>query len=562
MAVLERTQHSQRRLGLRALLDRLDTNPAVLSRTTAPEEAWRVLAEAERRDPDAVADILLYPTVGVWLTRALHNTGPGRTTTWPEIDYLHLIAAAAAVRCGYACAIRVPVWHGVVSLPTVGHARIPVAFPVGSVMVVTGPDARIEVSPAVTVPLDGAAFTPARQQVRVSRGLTLRTWLEDTDPYHGLSEPRPPIELTESESAEWDKLLDEAWDILTVGHPESARELAAGLRMLGPIEPDADTVGASASAAFGAIRLSANGSAPDFAEALVHEMQHSKLNAVLSLVKLTTADDGHYLAPWRDDPRPLVGMLHGVYAFTCGIEFWLRHEQTAGAAEARHIAFNIAHRRVQVRRALDTLLECRHLTRPGQALVHAVATRLATCEQSPISATMTRTVTTMVDDHRALWRLRWARPTPSTVDTLATAWLTGAPAPTPPDSPIAPGDTLHRLPANRRLLLRTKATEPDLFASLTQRPAALPGTTPHADAALCTGDFAGAARAYTDGVNTDPEDAQAWVGLGLALHAQGRPATALLEYPEVTVAVHRRARTLSGHSPDPTALTAWLSAAR
>lgn len=559
MALLESAQHSQRRLALRALLDRLRANPAALGRSTDPEDAWRILAEAERRDPAAVEDVLLYPTVGVWLARALHNTRPGRTTTWPEIDYLHLIAAAAAVRCGYACTIRVPVWHGVVSLPTVGHVRVPGAFPVGSVTVVTGPAARIQVNRAITIPLDGPPFVPARRQVRASRGFTLRTWLEDTDPYHGLSEPRPPIALTESESAEWGKLLDEAWDLLTLSHPEFARELAAGLRMLGPIEPDADTVGASASAAFGAVRLSANGSAPDVAEALVHEMQHSKLNAVLALVKLTTDDAGHYLAPWRDDPRPLVGMVHGVYAFTCGIEFWLRHEQTAGDAEARHIAFNIAHRRVQVRRAVDTLMTCGHLTRPGQVLVATVSNRLSACERVPIASTVLDIVEMMTNDHRALWRLRWARPAPATVDALTTAWLAGAPAPAvPPGSRIDTDETARRLPANRRVLLRTKATEPELFTAQVRQPTTLPGATPRADAALCTGDYAGAAAAYTDRLRADPEDAQAWVGLGLALHAQGRDATALLEHPELTVAVHRQARRLGGRPPEPTALAAWL----
>lgn len=561
MALLENAQHSQRRLALRALLDRLRTNPTVLGKGSDPEEAWRVLAAAERRDPAAVADILLYPTVGVWLARALHNTRPGRTSIWPEIEYLQLIAAAAAVRADYPSTLRVPVWHGVVSLPTVGHARIPGAFPVGSVTVIAGPDACIQVNRAVVIPIDGPAFTPARQQVRTHRGVTLRTWLEDTDPYHGLSEPRPPIELTESKFAEWSKLLDEAWDILTLSHPASARELAAGLRMLGPIEPDADTVGASASAAFGAIRLSANGSAPDFAEALVHEMQHSKLNALLALVKLTTDDAGHYLAPWRDDPRPLIGMLHGVYAFTCGIEFWLHHEPTAAEVEARHIAFNIAHRRTQVRRALNTLGGCGHLTRPGQVLVETVSARLSACERVAINPAVQQAVEMMIDDHQALWRLRWARPTAETVDTLATAWLNGTPAPDVPDSPIHTDEVVRRLPANRRMLLRTKATEPDLFASRTRSPATLPGTTPRADAALCTADHTGAAAAYTARLYTDPEDAQAWVGLGLALRAQGRTASALLHRPEVVVAVHRRARTLVGRPPEPTALTAWLSAA-
>jgi hypothetical protein len=48
------------------------------------------------------------------------------------------------------------------------------------------------------------------------------------------------------------------------------------------IEPNADTIGASASAAFGEIRWSANGSAADFAEALVHEMQQKEASTIIS----------------------------------------------------------------------------------------------------------------------------------------------------------------------------------------------------------------------------------------------------------------------------------------
>jgi hypothetical protein len=59
-----------------------------------------------------------------------------------------------------------------------------------------------------------------------------------------------------------------------------------------------------------------------------------------------------------------------------------------------------------------------------------------------------------------------------------------------------------------------------------------------------------------------PHDTQAWAGLGLALQAQGRAATALLEHPELTVAVHRQVRRLGGQTPDPAALATWLSSAR
>ncbi|TDV53602.1 HEXXH motif domain-containing protein [Actinophytocola oryzae] len=562
MALLENSQHSHRRLAFRALLDQLRVNPATVGTRVQPEEAWRVLAEAERRDADVVADILMYPTVGVWLTRALHHTRAGRGTPWAELGYLHLIAASAAIRCGYQCTIRVPVWRGFVSLPTVGHLRLPGAFPSGSVDVAcAGAGSRAHVNRAVTIPLDGTdpAFTPTRRHVNTSRGVTMCVWVEDRDAYHGFGDPVPPVVLTDAESSEWHKLLDEAWDVLTLDHPRHARELAAGLRMVVPIEPDSDTIGASSPAAFGGVRMSANASATEFAEALMHELQHSKLNGLMGLVKLVEDDGGRYLAPWRDDPRPLAGLVHGVYAFTCGVEFWLAQEPTAQVHEARRIAFDIAYRRAQVRRALGTLAASGHLTQPGEALVEAVSARLAVCEQAPVTTMLARTVTTMLDDHQGLWRLRHVRPDGEAVTALATAWRDGAPPPSRAvGSHVVTGDE-RRLPANRHALLRARAIDPDLYAALARVPAELPGTTPRADAALCGGDHAGAATAYENRLHDDPEDGQAWVGLGLALRAQGRNATALLAHPEVTVAVHRRVRLLTGRAPRPTALSAWLS---
>ncbi|GAB1509334.1 aKG-HExxH-type peptide beta-hydroxylase [Actinophytocola sp. KF-1] len=561
MRLLEAAQHSHRRLALRALLDQLQANPAAVGGNVAPEAAWAVLAEADSRDPAAMADILMHPAVGVWLTRALYHTRPGNDRPWPELGYLHAIAAAAAVRTGLARTLRVPVWHGIVSLPTVGHARIPGSFPVGAVDVAgAGIDARIVVGPSVSIPLDGSdeAFTPARRHVSTSHGLTLSAWLDHHDPYHGFGTPRPPAELTDVDLAEWRKLVDEAWHILTRDHRPYARELATGLRVLVPIEPGSDTVGASSPAAFGGVQLSASESAAEFAEALVHELQHSKLNAVLGLAKLTDGDlTRRYLAPWRDDPRPLTGVLHGVYAFTCGVEFWLT--ETAATGEDGRAAFSIAHRRTQVRHTLETLAADPHLTNAGRTLVEIVSARLTECEAAPVPPLLSTVVTAMVDDHRALWRLRHAHPDPATVDAVAAAWCADRPPPPWQDrTRIIPDDST-RLPANRRNLLRAKAIDPGMFTSLTRGRNTLPGTTPYADAAFCTGDADSAAQAYHRHLTTDPDDVQAWVGLGLSLDAQGRDAAPLLRHPELTLAVHRRVRALTGRGPDPLALVAWLA---
>jgi HEXXH motif-containing protein len=564
MRLLEAAQHSRRRLRLRALLDRLEANPAAVGVSVDVAVCWAVLAEAEARDPDATADILLHPSVGVWLTRALHHhTRAGNVTPWPELGYLHAIAAAAAVRTGVPHTFRVPVWHGVVSLPTVGHMVVPGAFPIGAVDVISaGIDSRIRVSPSSSIALDGSdeKFSPARHHTSTSHGLTLHAWLDHHDPYHGFGAPRPPTELSDVDLADWRKLVDEMWYVLTQNHRPYAQEIATALRLLVPIEPSNGTAGASSPSAFGGVRLSASESATEFAESLVHEMQHSKLNAVLDLVKLTDGDlTQGYLAPWRDDPRPLTGVLHGLYSFTCGVEFWLVEAEVA--SEHEQVRFEIAFRRTQVRRALRALDDDPHLTNAGRALVEAVTTRLAVCEQTPVPAHLSTVVTAMVDDHHALWRLRHVRPDQEVVDALAAAWCVDRPPPTWVDRTRISAEDTRRLPANRRNLMHVKAVDRELFTSLTRGRGALPGSTPYADAAFCTGDVAAAATAYRRHLTSMPDDIQAWAGLGLALRAQGEDAAPLLDRPEVTVAVHRRIRALAGPAPDPSALVAWLAPA-
>jgi hypothetical protein len=224
--------------------------------------------------------------------------------------------------------------------------------------------------------------------------------------------------------------------------------------------------------------------------------------------------------------------------------------------------FTIAHRSAQVRRSIDSLAGEPHLSNAGRALVDTVAGRLAVCEQAPAEARLSTVVNAMLDDHKALWRLRYARPAQEAVDALAAAWCADDPPPLWPDHTeiTTDGDTV-RLPANRRNLLRVKATDAEMFRSLTRGRGTLPGSTPFADAAFCTGDADTAAKAYHRHLVEAPDDLQAWAGLGLALRAQGRDASALLDHPELTVAVHRRVRALTERGPDPLALVAWLDAA-
>jgi HEXXH motif-containing protein len=573
VALLEKSQYSQRKLALRALIEQLDANPSAVGPRIEPAEAWRLLAAAERRDPEIAADILLYPTVGVWLTRALHFTRAELTNglAWPELGYLHLMAAAAAVRCGIPCAVEVPVWHGVVTLPTVGQLRLPTGFPIGTAEVrcsaagtqLRAHDGRISLD--FTPDVASAVFTPAKWHATASRGLTLSTAIDDLDPYRRFADPLPPSELDPIGLAEWRKLLDEAWDVLTRWQPGHARELAAGMRMLVPIARGLGIAGSSSPSAFGGLALAANDSATELAETMIHEFQHSKLNALLGLIELVNDADGPRLyAPWRDDPRPVTGLVHGVYAFVCASEFWLAHRDQLPEHAARRAEFAFVYRRHQVRRAVDLLLAGDRLTELGRRLVKAVSRRLAVCERAPAVAELADIAETMATDHYALWRLWFVRPDSRAVEWLASAWLADAPVVTrPPQADVVLADHGRPLPAHRRNLLHTKAIEPELFTRLAERPALLPGATALADAALCTADIDAAATGYRNRIRNDPDDQQAWVGFGIACRAQGRGAAAkaLLVAPEVTVAAHRRVRTLGGGSPEAAVFADWVGAA-
>jgi uncharacterized protein len=103
----------------------------------------------------------------------------------------------------------------------------------------------------------------------------------------------------------------------------------------------------------------------DFAVTLVHEFQHSKLSVVLDLVRLCDpADDRMYFAPWRTDPRPIGGVLQGVYAFLGIADTW---RSLSASGPLREIAVRqFADTRLQVHETLAVLESSGALTPAGQ----------------------------------------------------------------------------------------------------------------------------------------------------------------------------------------------------
>jgi HEXXH motif-containing protein len=378
-------QLSRRKLQLRALTELLDTGAGDPSRPGSPAHAWAILVTAEHQNPEIVEELLMHPSAGVWLTRSLRKLSGAPADSTPlrtDLDYFSSIAAAAALRCGIPCTISVPVVHGVTTLPTVGQLKLPSEFPAGKAVLDIAADgsgllhaqngsASVEFSP----PEPSPGFVPVNRHTVELHRTRLSVEIDDHGPYRTFSAPVPPRPLDPLEYSEWTKLLNEAWQILTTHYPGFAGELAGGMSTLVPLENESSFTGASSSIAFGAIAMTAKYSAVDLAEGLVHELQHSKLNALFDLVDLYDPDFGELLyAPWRDDPRPASGLLHGVFAFVTAVEFW-RVQLAQDEAGGLYGQFSYAYRCQQVRQTAEVLLASRALTELGRGGRAASAAR-------------------------------------------------------------------------------------------------------------------------------------------------------------------------------------------
>lgn len=521
IAVLRGGQYSRRRLLLAALVAAAASRSDVHGPLREVESAWHVLMASEERAPEAVEDVLMWPSTGVWLvrvTRRLHGVDLDGPPIWVELGFLHCLAAAAAVRAQLPCALDLPVVDGVLTLPTVGQVRV------------------------------HGGFVPVHRHELTGWGVEI----DDCTPYRWFSAPEPPLPLGQYELAAWREDLHGAWDVLSRWHPRFAAEQAAGLTVLAPAAPASGGVSASASAAFGGVVLSAAHSPAALAARLVHELQHSKLNALLDLVVLHTRDDADLMyAPWRTDPRPLTGLLHGIYAFTSTMEFWSVQRAHTPEPERRMADFSFVHRWMQVEAAIESL-PASDLTEFGARLVEGAARRLTNCPLDDVPPEMIEATRTMMLDHRARWRTRHVRPDQEYVREAAAAWHAGTAAPAlRTEHSVVESAGRDDAPATRLRLLRMKAVDPVRFREIVDESEGV-------DVAFAAGRFDEALTAFSSRLRNAPTDGDAWVGLGLVLRMTGdHPAArVLLDHPEIALGVYERI--MSG--PEPVAFARWLAA--
>jgi uncharacterized protein len=381
------------------------------------EAVVRVISQAQKHDPVAVRRVLLDPLVGAWAARTarLVSRGPAAPTpdtaeaTRAAMGHLVAIAASAALRAGIEAELTVRPRRDLLALPTLGairwndgRARVRVA---GGTATVSGDTRVVEIPPGAAAPPDGWL---GLRRLRCSSGESAaEVTVDDIDPYRDGYHIPAADRLSAAEVELWQSRFDGAWRLLTAFAPDRSAELAVGLRTVVPLADDETGPARSATVrdSFGAFGATLPDSAADFAVTLVHEFQHSKLSALLDLVRLYDSDgDETYFAPWRLDPRPLGGLLQGVYAFLGVADTWRRLCQHAALRPLAQRQF--ARTREQVADGLTTLLATGRLTSRGQdfalGLRHAVDDLLAVDLPSPV-VTEARSDLEQV---RSRWRAR------------------------------------------------------------------------------------------------------------------------------------------------------------
>ncbi|WP_238015354.1 FxsB family cyclophane-forming radical SAM/SPASM peptide maturase [Dactylosporangium sp. AC04546] len=305
-------------------------------------EGWDLLARLDEESPEAVRAVLAHPFVRSWAARCRTSRDAD------DLARFAGVAAAAAIHAGADARITVPVHKGRVSLPGIG------AF-------------QVEDTEQAALVIVGGEFElhTTRQRWQPARYLGT-VLLEDTDPgrdcFDGLE---LADRLDDGEVKRWQDLLDGALDIIdTTAYGPGVR---GTLRAIVPLRPDADRErSAAARDAFGAVAVAPVADPAALSVLLVHEVQHLKLGAVLDVTDLFVRDDPHTVrVPWREDPRPVEGVLQGTYAFVAVADMW---RARPGPEADRY--------RTWASGAVDALLEGDALTPAGRRFVERLRTTL------------------------------------------------------------------------------------------------------------------------------------------------------------------------------------------
>nr|WP_051726629.1 FxsB family cyclophane-forming radical SAM/SPASM peptide maturase [Streptacidiphilus jeojiense] len=358
-AAINTLRAGQRSLGRLLIASVYHATPA----EPAARRAWLALTRIERHAPAELAAVLAHPYIRIratdFLARAAEQRAGNGNSTESELrtlqrEVLVAVAGAAAARTGTVLTLPTTVDGHDLYLPTLGLARFPSRGQPTEITLTSSPQSlTIDAddgsglvlergSGGVTaVRSDGVHWQPTRS--RTVQGVMVA--LVDDDPYRNVyaEEPLPPV--SDAEAALWWELLDGALDLIRREFPAYWPGVTGILAAITPLRPrhDGAQVSGTSRDAFGAVGVAAPDGPETLALLLLHEIQHAKLGALMDVVDLYDEQDSRlYPAAWREDLRPLEGLLQGTYAHIAVADFWRSrssrpHEGADGVAQREYL---------------------------------------------------------------------------------------------------------------------------------------------------------------------------------------------------------------------------------
>lgn len=364
---------------------------------------WDLLMAVQRHDPAVAKEAILHPSIGSWAIRVVRQSDEDPAFRRAKPGRLSAVAAAAAIRAGLSAEIEVAVADGGVLLPALGQAVLD-----DRTAVVRITETTAEVSTGrqrVEVPLnphrDGLGWLGLRQL----KAGSLDVLIDDLDPFRMPSSTSLALRLSLDEAGKLNATLRQAALLLDAHHPAIAAEVAEAVKVIVPLSNKrGGQVSSSSSATFGAVALSEPPDPYICAATLAHEIQHLKLSALLDIVDLTLPDNGRgYYAPWRDDPRPIAGLLQGAYAFLGVTGFWQWQRQliSGDAGLTAHTEF--ARWRAATARTVETLLASGRLAPAGLDFVRGMARTVDSWKDDSVPADAGSRARREAELHLAKW---------------------------------------------------------------------------------------------------------------------------------------------------------------
>lgn len=382
-------------------------------------DAWREIVRLDKEESGVLADVLADPYTRVWAVRLLERAD---AVSWTPSDLARLteIAASAALRSGSPVRLPVQVVGGVVHLPTVGALVLGGPDRVGTIevgrdftAVVTVDGRGHRIGQGIGGDADGSQTESDSSSLwQPQRHLEAGTWsvaLEDTDPYRDCHQWPAASRLSTGEAGLWARRFADAASYIEDRMPRYLPGLRAGLRSVMPMVPAPSGTHRSGTArhAFGSVGVALPADGPTLALLLVHEFQHVKLGALLDIYDFYDSTDNRlFYVPWREDPRPLEGLIQGTYAHLAVTDFWrTRREDTAG--EQRSVAeANFARWRRDTGEAVETVLGSGSLSRLGERFVRGMAEAVTPWLDEPVSLEASAVARLASESHRAAWERR------------------------------------------------------------------------------------------------------------------------------------------------------------